>query len=262
MNINKRLYFLHIPKTGGMTVALNFGRFLINNNLPKYPPSAPPHDDEFDKYAFIQGHLGKYPISKTQNLSIATVVRDPVDRAVSNFIYIYDKVLKNREEYKSIPTIDGRLKYYLFEDELYFSHRNIQSKFICSQPKLNRFKEAILEEEDYVTRSKSWYLEDVEMDFDMIKLLVDDFEIVNTTLNLNLFINRLVEWFNNNYPDLPVKGIDSQIFNINESSLNFYGTEYNTQQLKMYLSDKDIEKMLELNSLDFELYEYIYNKER
>jgi hypothetical protein len=262
MNVNKRLYFLHIPKTGGMTVALNFGKFLINNKIPKYPPHAPPHDDEFNKYAFIQGHLGKYPISRTENLSIATVVRDPIDRAVSNFIYIYDKVLKNREEYKSIPTIDGRLKYYLFEDELYFSHRNIQSKFICSQPQLNYFKDPILDEEEYRTRSKSWYLEDIQMNFNMVKLIIDDFEIVNTTLNLKVFIDRLVKWFNDNYPNLPVKEIDSQIFNINESGLNFYGTEYNTQQLKMYLSDEDIEKMLELNNLDFQLYEYVYNQER
>lgn len=262
MIVNKRLYFLHIPKTGGMTVALNFGKFLINNKIPKYPPHAPPHDDEFNKYAFIQGHLGKYPISRTENLSIATLVRDPIDRAVSNFIYIYDKVLKNREEYKSIPTIDGRLKYYLFEDELYFSHRNIQSKFICSQPELNHFKDSILDEEEYRIRSKSWYLEDIQMNFDMVKLIIDDFEIVNTTLNLKVFINRLVKWFNDNYPDLPVKEIDSQIFNINESSLNFYGTDYDTQKLKMHLSDEDIEKILELNSLDFQLYEYVYKKER
>jgi len=263
MTINKTLYFLHIPKTAGMTVGVNFAQFLKENNLSKYPPSPPPHGDVSSDYAFIQGHLGRYPISKIENLSVATLVRDPLDRAISNFLYIYEKVLGHREEYLSLKTIESGLKYYLFEDPFYTSHRNIQSKFICSEPEKNMFKDLPIDgESDYITRSKQWYLKDVEITPELVKSYIDEFTIVNTTLNVSLFINRLVDWYNVNYPELETKSINTEIFNINDSSVKFENKVYTTDTLKLSLSDKDIEKFLDLNSIDFELYEYVYNLER
>jgi len=262
MEINKRLYFLHIPKTGGTTVAANFGQFLINNNIIKYPPTNPPHDDVSNDYAFIQGHLGTYPISRVDNLSVATLLRDPLDRAISNFLYIYERVLKNREDYLAIPTMEEKLKYYLFEDEFYFSHRNIQSKFISLDPGINKFKdEPSTEESEYVNRSKRWNLPDSDVTFKKAKSKIDSFDIVNTTRNVDVFINRLIEWFNTNYPDLSIKSLGSSIINANISSLNKNGRVLTTESMKQSLSDEDIARFLELNSIDFQLYEYIYNKE-
>ena len=262
MEINKRLYFLHIPKTGGTTVASNFGQFLINNNISKYPPSSPPHSDVSNDYAFIQGHLGRYPISKVDNLSVATLVRDPLDRAISNFLYIYDRVLKNREDYSAIETIEEKLKYYLFDDEFYFSHRNIQSKFICLDPGSNKFKdEPTGEELEYINRSKRWNLPEKDVTLKKAKSFVDSFEIVNTTRNVNLFINRLIDWFNTNYPELDVKQLNFPISDANVSILKYGELEMTTESLKQLLTDEDILRFLDLNSIDFDLYEYIYNKE-
>jgi hypothetical protein len=263
MTINKTLYFLHIPKTAGMTVGVNFAQFLKANNLSKYPPSPPPHSDVSSEYAFIQGHLGRYPISKIENISVATLVRDPLDRAISNFLYIYDRVLSSREEYSSLTTIEAKLKYYLFEDPLYFSHRNIQSKFICSEPEENMFKDITEnQEEDYLTRSKQWYLKDLDISFNIVKENIDSFEIVNTTKKVPEFIQKMVDWFNANYEDLEFKTLNSKIFNINDSSVNFGGDVHTTSSIKGSLSDEDVERFLDLNSVDFELYEYVYNLER
>jgi hypothetical protein len=262
MNINKRLYFLHIPKTAGMTVAANFGQFLIKNNIPKYPPSPSPHPDISNDYAFIQGHLGKYPISRVDNLSVATLVRDPLDRAISNFLYIYNRVLANREEYINIEKIEDKLRYYLFDDLQYVSHRNIQSKFICSEPESNKFKDIPTEiESDYNNRSKQWYLKDIPITFDMVKQNIDSFEIVNTTNNIEVFIDRLVSWFNTNYPNLEFKSLEFQIFTINSSSLQLDEINYTTETLKELLVDEDISKFLDLNDIDFDLYSYVYEKE-
>jgi hypothetical protein len=263
MTINKTLYFLHIPKTAGMTVGINFAQFLKENNLSKYPPSPPPHGDVSSDYAFIQGHLGRYPISKIENLSVATLVRDPLDRAISNFLYIYNRVLSGREEYLNLKTIEAGLKYYLFDDPDYTSHRNIQSKFICSEPEENIFKDIPTEQElDYANRSKQWYLKDVDIDIDLVKSYIDQFEIVNTTANIPVFMNRLVDWFNENYPELKTKSLSSEILNINESLLTFTNKTYTTESVKTSLSDEDVMKFLDLNSIDFELYEYVYNLER
>ena len=245
-----------------MTAGITIGQFLVANNLPKYPPSSPPHADVSSEYAFIQGHLGRYPISKIENLSVATLVRDPLDRAISNFLYIYNRVLANREEYLNLETIEAGLKYYLFEDPNYIAHRNIQSKFICSEPEENIFKDLPVDGQlDYENRSKQWYLKDIEITLELVKSYVDQFDIVNTTTNVPVFINRLVDWFNTNYPDLETKSLSSEVFNINDSSVLFANKTYTTENIKTSLSDEDIIKFLDLNSIDFELYEYVYNIE-
>jgi len=262
MTTNKTLYFLHIPKTAGMTVAVTLTQFLNQNNLSKYPPTPPPHQDISSEYAFIQGHLGRYPISKIENLSVATLVRDPLDRAISNFLYIYDRVLSSRTEYSSLDTMELRLKYYLFEDPIYISHRNIQSKFICSEPEVNMFKDIPSDQEsDYLTRSKQWYLKDIDISFELVKENIDNFEIVNTTNKVDNFVQRLVDWFNVNYENLEFKTLNNKIFNINDSSVKFGKQQYTTPSLKSSLSDQDIANFLDLNSIDFELYEYVYNLE-
>ena len=263
MTINKTLYFLHIPKTAGMTSGVDLGQFLVANNLPKYPPSSPPHGDVSSEYAFIQGHLGRYPISKIDNLSVATLVRDPLTRAISNFLYIYERVLANKEEYLNLKTIEAGLKYYLFDDPNYVGHRNIQSKFICSEPEENIFKDLPVDGQlDYENRSKQWHLKDIEITPELVKSYVDEFDIVNTTLNVPLFVNRLVNWFNTNYPDLETKSLSSEIFNINNSLVTFGNKNYSTESLIFSLSDEEVAKFLDLNSIDFELYEYVYNLER
>jgi hypothetical protein len=263
MTTNKTLYFLHIPKTAGTTSGIALNHFLIANNLPKYPPSNPPHGDVSSEYAFIQGHLGRYPISKIKNISVATLVRDPLSRSVSNFLYIYDRVLFNKKEYLNLKTIEEKLKYYLLEDPNYFFHRNIQSKFICSEPGENMFKDITSYEEiDYEDRIKQWYLKDIKITPELVKSYIDDFDIVNTTLNVPLFINRLVDWFNSNYPEIEKKSLGTEILNMNISSVNFNNKNYTTQSLISSLSDEEIEKFLDLNSIDFELYEYVYNLER
>ena len=233
MTTNKTLYFLHIPKTAGMTIAVTLAQFLNQNGLSKYPPTPPPHEDISSEYAFIQGHLGRYPISKIQNISVATLVRDPLDRAISNFLYIYDRVLYSRIEYSSLDTMELRLKYYLFEDPIYISHRNIQSKFICSEPEVNMFKDIPSDQEsDYLTRSKQWYLKDIDINFELVKENVDNFEIVNTTNKIDTFVQRIVDWFNTNYENLEFKTLNNQNFYINDSLVKSNKQEYTTSSIK------------------------------
>jgi hypothetical protein len=261
MENNKKLYFMHIPKTGGVTVMSNVYRHLNNNKISCYPPSPPPHDDDFNKYQYIQAHLGRYPILKTDNVSVASLIRDPVDRAISNFGYIYNRVLENRQDYLNINYPLDKLKYYLFDDEFYFSHRNIQSQFICSQPEKNMFKDMVeRNEEEYQTRSKNWYLQPIELNIETVKKYVDEFEIVNTTNHVKEFIYSIILWFNKNY-SVPLMNEEHPIFLNNRNPVIINNESYTTEDLKKLLSDEDIEKILDLNSIDFELYEYVFEKE-
>jgi hypothetical protein len=260
MDTNKSLYFLHIPKTGGMTAAANLASFAIANGLKRYPPSVPPHEDVSQEHSFIAAHLGRYPISKIENIAVATMVREPLSRAISNFKWIYNKVLEGRPDYANISSIEEKLKYYLFEDLMYTSHRNIQSKFICSSPAENMYKDRFPDPSEYETRSKSWYLKEVDLTFDLAREAIDSFEIVDTTDNVERFIHRVVSWFNDNYPDLKTKKINYEILPINQTSLTDSGNTISSEFLMKSLSDSDIEKFFNLNSIDVEIYQYVKDK--
>jgi len=257
MELNKRLYFLHIPKTGGTSVGTQLYRPLLLNGLKKYPPSAPPHDDNFNDYTFIQGHLGRYPLDKTNNLEIACMLRNPLDRAVSNFLFIYGRVLSTSEQYLAIDNFVDKLKYYLFEDINYVGHRNIQARFICSSPEKNIFKEE--ETVSYEEKSKSWGLDThEEITIELAKFHVDHFAILGVTEKHEEFLNKIKKWFFDNHE----LTIDDYEFNkiVNSSSVIYNEVTYSSEVLKALLSNEDTQRFLENNLIDTELYEYVYNK--
>jgi hypothetical protein len=234
--------------------------FVRINRLDTYPPSPPPHEDVSPDYAYIQGHLGRYPISLIPNLDVATLIRNPMDRAISNFMFIYNRVLESRAEYSALSSIEEKLKYYLFNDEDYFSHRNIQSKFVTSSPLENKakdFSDSFKESQEYKTRSKSWYLQEVDISINFVKESIDQFAIVDTTENIERFINKIIAWFNYNYPDLEYKELLQEIGILNKSVTIEAGEEVSKNQLASSISQEDFDRFQELNSIDFELYSYV-----
>jgi len=259
LEINRRLYFLHIPKTGGISVTSQIRNTLNKNSIPAYPPSSPPHDDIFNNYVYIQAHLANYPLDKTSNLDVATLLRNPVDRSISNFLFMYKNNSSFVERYSTIDSMINKLRFYLFEDEEYSYHRNIQSKFICGSPENNYYKDNSFTLESLVNkRSKNWFLENNTPSLQQSLDKINSFTIVGTTEKINLFTSKVSDWFLNNY-GLPIP-FDNNLI-VNYSSILYDGIEYNTQTLKDMLGDLDIEKVLENNLIDFELHDHLYNRE-
>lgn len=108
-----RVYFLHIPKTGGK---------FVSDNLMSYLNRACKLNGLSTREALIDGHFGWSAVD--DQTIIICAVRNPVPRTISHFLYYNTNNLT-----LSAPEIKTNLFSYL-EENSYMS--NYQSKFICS----------------------------------------------------------------------------------------------------------------------------------
>lgn len=286
MHDNKSLYFLHIPKTGGMSISIMIHDQLRGNNIPWYPDQKPilnqsVSDIDFNEFAYIQGHLGTFPIGRVNNLDVACIIRNPVDRIISNFAWLWmTEVISEKEEYKNFNSIEDKLKHYLFEDEFYFPHRNLQARFVCNEPKAYIYKylfepESLTDEEKTLVeqeknilletnRTRNWYIGNENTSLEFAKSQIDSFQIVGVTDHHNDFSEKIMDWFLENH-SIDARGMnyyrqkleDVKLF---ESYLEVGDDVLYSADLKSMLSKKEIEDLEVFNDLDMELYRYTKNK--
>jgi hypothetical protein len=277
----------HIPKTGGLQISL------INTvlRIERIVPAFPNYDAELGvdlsfNYSYIQGHFGSLPIDNNPSLDTAILLRDPFDRSVSNFIWLYmENVLTEMEPYKSMTSMTEKLKYYLFEDETFLLHRNMQTRFLSNSISENTFKAvygintgAVSEyDTSGINIYINWFLPDTKTSLEMAKSRVDNATILGTTDDHNSFAEKILNWFIINYSlDLNMKyqeqtrhykikktknlenGLDPYVNYSNYTDSD--GTIYTTESLKTLLTKEDIAQIYENNSLDKELYEYAKEK--
>lgn len=88
-----RLYFLHIPKTGGSTVTHALKKIASHKNLQSMGPLLMddllrPRNIRWRATDILIGHLGLLPIAEALPDHAVTVVRNPVDYMVSYYKHI------------------------------------------------------------------------------------------------------------------------------------------------------------------------------
>ena len=118
--LNKSIYFMHIPKSGGTTIDhiflklfsilknYHFKRFKYNeeNNKNKLIMS----DTDFSKKYFISGHLDYDFCNNLNNIYKCSVVRDPFSRVISHYKFMVFKLNTTPEKYTFEMFINEEVK--------------------------------------------------------------------------------------------------------------------------------------------------------
>jgi hypothetical protein len=263
----KQLYFLHIPKTAGSFVSKNI-KNSINNSLLCYVSNLYPNNKEFLKSKiYISAHAGRYPIEYLDNPDVATLIRDPISARASYFNFIYPKQIFYRPEYQALNSNREKFLHYLFEDKNFLIHNNYQSRFICNSQDPRSW-----DPEAYYTKYRAemtnkffhegagfdWFIGNENTSVDNAIQNINNFQIVNTVDNMGAFCGKIKDWFISNH------GIDIN-FDLN-TKINVGPTELNEEKVSSeyfvnLLTQGEKDRVLELNSIDLDVYNFVKNKE-
>lgn len=259
----KQLYFLHIPKTAGQFITEAIRDGLEKNGIDNYfiYNGAFASDLRLKESIYIGSHFGTYPLDLINDIDTVTVLRDPVERAISQFNFLYEQ--RYQELYKDIDGYLNRLKFYLFEDKNMFGLRNYQARFLCNPANPRRFKS---EEEFEKLLGESavpfgfgfpntWFVGNELTDLTLAKDQLDKMSIVGTADNLDAVLEKINKWFLDNYK-IEIKYSDKRI---NSSSITENGKKYTTRECIDMLTLEELQTLKDINSIDQELYEYAKN---
>lgn len=262
----KQLYFLHIPKTAGKFISHSVKKS-INDDFKCYISTHYPNNKEFLKSKiYISAHAGTFIIDEIPEIDIATILRDPISARASYFNFIYPLYLKNRKEYKEINGDKQKFLYYLFDDKNFLIHNNYQSRFLCNSADtrswdLKKFYEE--SQADIMKKYKNgfgfdWFVGNENTSLDLAMKRIKSFNIVNTLDRIDLFCNKINNWFFKNYNTTIQFDLNEKI-NVGISEFNNKKTS--SEYFVNLLDQSEKERILELNSIDLEVYNYVKKME-
>lgn len=221
---------LHIPRCSGIYIKTHIVNDLRAKKIPFFATNhGEIFPDTFNDKKFISGHFGTTPLKYRNDLITVCLVRDPVDRFISNFIYMH-RSFKGEH-------LDAQLEKWIENSK----QHNIQARSL-NKP-LN--EELYNSKEHGFSRAlDGWCLEDGEINISEIKSFIDSMRLVDTVDNHYNFINNLNKLIYETY--------------------GFYSfsnrSQLNENFRKIVISDTIRKKIEDLNSLDMEIYDYVRSK--
>jgi hypothetical protein len=105
-----------------------------------------------------------------------------------------------------------------------------------------------------------WFLDDERSSIDFAKSQIDSFKIIDTIDNHDRFVNKIYQWFEENYSIDLSKYQNSYSGIFNKSKFSFDDKEYESKDLKKMLSQKELNKVLQNNLMDKEIFDYVSEK--
>jgi hypothetical protein len=265
---SKRLYFLHVPKTAGKSLTSELKSELDKNNISSYMSTQYPNDYPISNETYISGHFGTYPIENFPDISVSCLVRNPIEARVSYFNFIHGRNDLDTPRYRSIESYLDKLKYYLFEDEGFFAHNNYQSRHICNPTDEVVFQNVLEFEKNIDAIYKkyefelgtafNWFIKNDNTSFNNAKKQVESFDIVNTVDSIDSHFAAISKWFKDNH-SVEIKLNPQKT--INSSNTLYKGKIYTTKDLIAMLTEKEKDRVLENNDIDYKIYSMIRERE-
>ena len=108
----KKCFFVHIPKTGGISVKANLQNFYeFKKSLHVYIPEQL-NGLKIQDYDLVTGHITPFKKDICDELLIVTWVRNPVDRLISQYFYQEHYDISNSDSDKHYNYTVNILKFY------------------------------------------------------------------------------------------------------------------------------------------------------
>lgn len=218
---------IHIPRCSGIYIKTH----IVNDlKIRKIPYFATNHGEVFPKTfadkRFISGHFGLTALKYRDDLINIGLVRNPLDRFISNFIYLHPS-------FKGAH-LEAQLENWLENPK----HHNLQARSLNKNLDENFYNSL---DHGIQRANESWCLEEGEVDIKEVKDFIDSMALIDTLDNHSSFISKL--------NDLCYDAYGFYSFS-NKNAIN-----ENFQTIKISESIKN--KIEELNSLDMEIYDYV-----
>lgn len=248
-------YFMHMAKTSGISLQEElkdvFKEEQMFINTVQYL-----NDVDMLNSKLISGHFAMYPIDlfkkNNKNINAVTIVRNPIDRAISFFIYrfkFYNAIMGRKTEFPTSRQFD----LFLYDKKNLDFITNFQSRSITSSLNTERLNSI---SNKYINGSIDRYQLTGEM-FGHCHFLeressgstwknnLNKFDIIGTVDHRDIFLNKLTNLLEKNEYVSSLKNIKKNI------------SEFEVQEIKKVLTRSQINKVIELNNYDFELYDFL-----
>lgn len=185
----------------------------------------------FDGSHFISGHLGNYPNQTIDDLKAFTILRDPVDRFISWFFFMY-------ENSRPLEELEGIFQEWLYNPEIYPYLSDMQTKFLTGTVDEEGFNST----KNIMDKTMNeWFLKDYSFNESIMQDKVDSISCY-TVENRGVLLDDLIRYMGQTYGFVPNFQHRNMMFNSSTSK-------------RFSITDKMIDRIKELNQNDIILYE-------
>lgn len=184
-----KIYHHHIPRTSGQYIKRHLSGYLNTYNVPNYMISGKDSLDnkQILSSVFISGHVSNYPNTLVKNLITFCILRDPVERYISNFLYFSDK-------FEGITLDEFGLEKWMYDSDHSEKHFNIQAKSLTGTIDIDLWNST-----DSDTKVvNNWFYKDYDLSETSIKDSIDS-KICASLENRDLVISKIRKTFIDNY---------------------------------------------------------------
>ena len=249
------LYFLHITKTSGISLQSELKEVFRGENNFVNNIQYVNHEDMLNS-KLISGHFAMHPFllykNNNKKLNGVTIIRNPIDRAISYFVFKYN-ITDIMFGFKTRKLTSKNFDNFL-SDEKHLNHiNNYQTKTITSDLDLNKsskWSQKYIDNEisrlDLISaQSLNYNFMDFKNNESLWKDSLMNFNVIGCVDKRDLFLEKTSEFLEKNNYKANLKNIKK-----NESNLK-------VEEIKKILTSDQIDKIVSLNNYDFELYNFI-----